>query len=481
MNFKKAQIDNTTNNVMKTSKIRNSRFLFIAVLAMITIIGKSQVSFISNGQNITSSNAWDIHLVDLNGDSIPDAYFENKVWLNDGHGQFTKTNTSFGSGTYTSFADINGDGYVDVVCNDSIFLNDSAFHFNFSKKLVSDIIMLSSVLADIDNDGDIDIISCSDATDRILLNDGKGNFTNTGKSLDGWGQASYALGDINGDGFTDIYVAIPHIPPMGGHTPNLIWFGDSAGNFTKKLHDISGAESRGAILADFNKDGKLELYVSDRKTGGKFFFNDGAGNFTISNQQLGTHASMAVSADFNNDGYLDIFIGQDDGNSEGAPFGNGAPNTVWINDGTGHFTDSHLRLGSSNSIAVAVGDINNDNKKDVIVANVKFSTPGVTIACPVEIWLNNSIPTAIKPIYGEYNDVAIYPNPCKELVNVKFNNPSDKPVYITMFDLQGNIVIAKTMADTENPVLDLTGFSNGTYLVSLSSPDKVIYKMIYKE
>ena len=466
---------------MKTFLISNRRYFIIAIFAMIAIIGKSQVSFISNGQNITSSNAWDIHLVDLNGDSIPDAYFENKVWLNDGHGQFTKTNTSFGSGTYTSFADINGDGYVDVVCNDSIFLNDSKFHFNFSKKLVSDIIMLSSVLADIDKDGDIDIISCSDATDRILLNDGKGNFTNTGKSLGGWGQASYAFGDINGDGFTDIYVAVPHIPPMGGHTPNLIWFGDNAGNFTKKLHDISGAESRGAILADFDYDGKLDLYVSDRNTGGKIFFNDGKGNYTDSKQKLGSHTNMAAAADFNNDGYLDIFICQDDGNANGAPFGNGVPNTVWINDGTGHFTDSNLRLGNSNSIALAEGDLNNDNKKDVIVANVKFSTPGVTTACPVEIWLNNSNPTAIKQINGERNDVAIYPNPCKENVNIKFNNPSGKPMHINMFDLQGKIVIAKTMADTENPVLNLTGFSNGTYLISLSSADKIIYKMICKE
>jgi len=67
--------------------IRGFVLFIINIIFMTTCY--AQVSFITNGQNIKSSNAWDIHLVDLNGDSFPDACFENKVWLNDGKGNFT--------------------------------------------------------------------------------------------------------------------------------------------------------------------------------------------------------------------------------------------------------------------------------------------------------------------------------------------------------------------------------------------------------
>jgi len=363
-------------------------FTGLLIVALQSNFVKAQVSFISNGQKITSPNSWDIKLVDIDGDGNLDAYFEGITWLNNGKGNFTKTNISFGSGLFANFADLNGDGFVDVVCSDSIYLNDRIFHYKFYSRIPSDIIMNKSVFVDIDNDGDTDIISCSQTTDRILLNDGKGNFTNTGKSLGGWGQASYAFGDINGDGFTDIYVAIPHTPPPTMvHAINKIWLGDGKGNFIYKDHDITGAESRCAILADFNNDGYLDLFVSSNgNSGNLIFFNDGKGNFIDSGQKLGNNSASAKAADFDDDGDLDLFIcyGQ-------VPFGDGAPNMVWLNNGDGKFTDSNLRLGNSNSAQIDIGDINKDGKIDAVVVNVKLdntTSPPTRVSCPVEIWLN---------------------------------------------------------------------------------------------
>ncbi|HEY4788558.1 MAG TPA: VCBS repeat-containing protein [Bacteroidales bacterium] len=355
---------------------------------MLNNVANAQISFITNGQHITSSNSWDIHLADLNGDGSLDAYFDGVTWFNNGKGVFTKSDLSFGSGDFVSFADLNGDGFVDAISRDSIYLNDGTYHYQYSHKLLSDISMISSVLADINNDGYVDIISCSQDSDRIFMNDGKGNFTNTGKSLGGWGQCSYAFGDINGDGFTDIYVAVPHTPPPTMvHAANKIWFGDGKGNFTEKDHDINGASSRCAILADFNGDGNLDLFLaSNGKTGNMIFFNDGKGNFTNSNQQLGNNSAAAKAADFNGDGNLDLFICYGK-----VPFGDGAPNRIWLNDGKGKFTDSGLRLGNSNSAQVCIGDINGDKKTDAFVVNVKLDntvSPPRRVACPVEIWLN---------------------------------------------------------------------------------------------
>lgn len=371
--------------------MRKFTFILMTILVGLSNAAKAQLSFTANGQTITSNNSWDIRLIDLNGDTIPDAVFESKVWLNDGKGNFTKSSLYIGSGLYPSFADLNDDGFIDILNQDSIFINDGSFNFTYSKTLVSDIAMISSFMADIDNDDDMDIISCSDVTDRLLLNEGSGNFTNTTKSLGGWGQAKYAVGDMNGDGYSDIYVAIPHIPPMGGHTPNLIWLGDSLGNFTQKTHDISGAESRGVVLADFDGDSDLDLFVSDAASWGRVFTNDGNGNFTNSGQKLGSRTGSVKSADFNNDGNLDLFICQGDGNGV---TGNGAPGIVWLGDGKGQFTDSKVRLqiGNTNSIAVDAADIDNDGKSDAVVSNVKLDAENAytPMFCPVEVWLNNT-------------------------------------------------------------------------------------------
>jgi hypothetical protein len=373
---------------MKLSFKTLGTILFLAITSQIN----AQISFVSNGQNITSNNSWDIRLADIDGDGDLDACFEQRVWLNDGKGQFTKTTTTFGSSDYVCFADFNGDNHTDVVCLDKVFLWNEGKHIYDTIQIISDIVMYSMYVADLDEDGDKDIISCSETSDRILWNDGSGNFTNSGISLGGWAQASYATGDLNGDGTTDIYVAIPHTPPPTMvHSSNKIWFGDAGKNFTLKNHDIPGAESRGVIIADFNADGNMELFVSDRKSWGRLYLNDGKGNFTDDDQKIGSHTVLSASADFDNDGDLDLFICQNDGNSNGAPFSKSIPSIVMTNDGKGKFTDSGIKLGTSNSMSVAVGDLNNDEKTDAFVVNVKLnSTTFVTEPCPVEIWLNKT-------------------------------------------------------------------------------------------
>jgi hypothetical protein len=367
---------------------------FILLIGYIVFITTcyGQVSFITNGQNITSDKSWDIRLVDIDGDKDLDAYFEGKVWLNDGNGLFTKTTTSFGGNVY--FADLNGDGKVDVVCNDSIYLNDGAYHYNFHAHIPSSMTMNYAQPVDIDSDGDIDIIVADQYTDSLFINDGTGNFTNAKRSFGGWGQCRYAFGDINGDGTIDVIVGIPHTPPPDMlQATNKIWLRDNKGDYILKNLNLSpDVQTRNISLADFDKDGDLDLLITggEPRSGSSFstiLLNDGSGNFSLKQKMnKGFQASDSKLADFDNDGDIDIFF------SNGTPLQNGCPNTIWLNGGKGNFIDSKLRLGNSNSIKVDVGDINGDGKIDAVVANVKLDAQNgyTAVTCPVEIWLNKS-------------------------------------------------------------------------------------------
>jgi hypothetical protein len=74
--------------------------------------------------------------------------------------------------------------------------------------------------------------------------------------------------------------------------------------------------------------------------------------------------------DVDDDGDLDLFVAND-----------GQGNTVWLNDGSGTFTDSGLSLGSSRSYGAALGDVDGDGDLDAFVANF--------VGQANKVWFNN--------------------------------------------------------------------------------------------
>jgi alpha-tubulin suppressor-like RCC1 family protein len=76
-----------------------------------------------------------------------------------------------------------------------------------------------------------------------------------------------------------------------------------------------------------------------------------------------------------------------------------------------------------------------------------------------------------------YNDtVSIYPNPCKDFLNIEFKNENEINK-VTISDISGKILLEENNANSK---IDLTNFKTGVYVIKINSNEKVIYKKILK-
>jgi enediyne biosynthesis protein E4 len=94
----------------------------------------------------------------------------------------------------------------------------------------------------------------------------------------GW-HAQFA--DVNNDGLTDLFVAkgnVDRMPDFAQADPNNLMLQTSDGTFTEagdKANVASTRSSRGAALADFNLDGRLDLVVVNRREAAQVWRNTG--------------------------------------------------------------------------------------------------------------------------------------------------------------------------------------------------------------
>lgn len=179
----------------------------------------------------------DVEAGDFNGDGSVDLIFANegpnRVLINDGKGFFvdeTEGRIGIREGEETrevAVGDVDGDGDLDLVFanvawsgtdpTDKLLINDGTGHFAESAEFPAEqVFSVDADLADIDLDGDLDIITANlgpgaNVPARVYLNNGTGSFTNT--TSDYITQSGLIHGidvecaDINADGIPDLYIA----------------------------------------------------------------------------------------------------------------------------------------------------------------------------------------------------------------------------------------------------------------------------------
>lgn len=207
--------------------------------------------------------------------------------------------------------------------------------------------------ADYDNDGDQDLLVTNYGRDVFYRNNGDGTFADVTEEagLDkpvAW-SAGAAWGDIDYDGDLDLYVThyLDFRPGMKG------------------VHASAISKRDGFVLFPGPRD-----YDGVTDT---LYRNNGDGTFTDITQEAGLsqggNGLGVVFADFDDDGDQDIFVANDK-----------TPNFLYVNDGTGHFTEIAFKVGVAASedgedtagMGAAVGDYDGDGRLDLVITNMIF-------------------------------------------------------------------------------------------------------------
>ena len=214
-------------------------------------------------------------------------------------------------------ADFNGDRSIDIVTANqdgdtsstiSVLLNDGEASF-VARSYGDAVRALDIDAADLDLDGDLDVVTANFLTVEVLWNDGSGGFE-TRTTLDVERQTrSVHLADVDEDGLADI---------LATNTRNddvALFLNNGEGGFGAAQSLAVGEYPIGVQAIDIDGDGPLDLITANRDSNTvSILLGDGAGGFSASAPVIldGDMPESIAAGDFDNNGLGDFAISNAD-------------------------------------------------------------------------------------------------------------------------------------------------------------------------
>lgn len=264
--------------------------------------------------------------------------------------------------------DLNYDGLLDLVSEVMAALNQGGGAFAVPTSLGVGTQPRDAAVVQAGNDPFPDLAVGSYASDDItyLLGDGTQSFM-TDSSISGFRITQVKGAYLDGDNLEDL--------AMGDFNGlHVILNNSMTGYGISQSFNLGGNLVYGVGAGDLDEDGFCDL-VATTKTSGRVgsytvFVNDGTGQFTQGTTiELTTEAGEVEVADLDLDGHLDVLIAGELDNSI----------TILYGDGSGTFQRG-LDLVTDRNVTpfgFSIGDVNGDLKPDVVTANGNESSVGV--------------------------------------------------------------------------------------------------------
>lgn len=330
------------------------------------------------------------------GKSIIDAIFFTEVTSSEGldavNQKLTINRQAMDYYSYLAVGDYDGDGDQDIYfsnfkegqkANFYLLRNEFAGRGGLFEDVINNSGIdhsgeeYSSIFADYDNDGWLDLYIVKNGANLLYKNNGEGGFVavtlNSKAGDQGIGSIPLFF-DIDHDGDLDLFIT--------GQGTNLLYRNNSDGTFLEQseLMGVAGDEikSRDAAFGDFDEDGDIDLLVINENAANILYSNQRQGRFENITKAVGLgsdgNSGAVAVGDYNNDGFLDFFITALESGSH----------RLLKNNGDGSFKEDNRKDGWKDKINNLIGhdaeffDFDNDGFLDLLIVG-KSTKRGVVL------------------------------------------------------------------------------------------------------
>lgn len=392
--------------------MRYFRFLLFFINSITAFWLYGQLSFEENAiiigiehQYNLGTSGGGVSFFDFSGDGFDDLALAKSdgiaFYLNNGQGQFSSI-LPFGLQSITEnvkqiiWVDFDNDGDFDLFYTSEtfnrLFLNLGNLHFQevttlFELAEVS-IPSFAAAWGDVNLDGYLDLY-VSDKTpesissNRLYINQNGNRFTESSIQfgVQDQGKKPFALAftDINNDLYPDLYIAQDR---EAGNTLLVNRKGEFFQDISISSNTNLFMEGMSVTIVDIDRNGYLDLYITNIESGNKFLINNGDELFSEEAYLYGIEFFQiswgANFLDADNDGDNDLYVSSSVSGIE-------SKSAFFINDMNQLFQLNlpGMEKDTAISYANAIGDYNNDGKLDIIVNN--------TMPYYSHLWKNTSI------------------------------------------------------------------------------------------